>query len=491
MLEGVCFVEKLKREKCKVKYFIIIIYLVAFLFFGFKMLFYSENVGRFPDEIVHVSYISYLEKYHRIIPDFKNMTILQETKAIDSATSEYTFGKALNYLGHPPLYYQIMRLSGAVNIDNNSVIVNIFRLRHFNMLLSSLAIILILYIGYTRIDKKPLLHCLYAVVVISVPMLAYDSAGINNDNLALIGLSVFILGLLRFSEKNRNLLTYFIISLGVFISFMSKLTTGIVVFISLFLYIALLIVKEKNLWFLICKKALATLPVYIFTIMYYIIIYFQTGAIMPTYKILDPAGYYTSGFYVAVENRIHMNFMEYISYFGKNFFRTWTGIASHVSLIKQDSLFSINNIGLLSILIIPVILIFQIKKSVKKSSAVLVLISVYLGIVISMIMQCIRAYNEFTNVSGYLGGYQSRYYLCGISVIALAIVQVIQNCIKNEEENSKINLNFKSDLIIQYYGMKKVSKPRKMIIYSISLFFIFLLLYEDFIYFLINFKDYL
>lgn len=481
----------LRRKKNNISYFIIFIYLLAFLFFGFKMLFYSEYVGRFPDENAHVSYIAYLEKSHKIIPDFKNMTILQETKSIDSTTSEYTFVNALNYLGHPPLYYQIMRLSGAVNINNDSVIVNIVRLRHFNMLLSLLAIILILYIGYTRIGKNPLLHCLYAVIVISVPMLSYDSAGINNDNLAFVGLSVFIFGLLRFSEKNRNFLTYFIISLGVFISFMSKLTTGIVVFISLFLYIALLIIKEKNLWFLICKKALITLPIYIFTIMYYIIVYFQIGTMMPTYKVLDPEGYYASIFYVAVENRIHMDFGEYILYFGKNFLRTWTGIASHVSLIKQDSFFSINNIGLLALLIIPVILIFQIKKSIKRSSTVLVLISVYLAIVLSIMIQCLRAYGEFTNVSGYLGGFQSRYYLCGISVIALAIVEVIHNCLKNEEENSEINLNFKSDVVIRHHRTKKVSKLKRLIVYSICLFFIFLLLYEDFIYFLINFKEYL
>ncbi|UZW14614.1 hypothetical protein OSC52_01855 [Clostridium pasteurianum] len=483
--------EEFRREKYKVKYFIILIYLLAFLFFGFKMLFYSEHVGRFPDEITHISYISYLEKSHEIIPNFKNMTILQEVKSIDSTTSAYTFGSNLNYLGHPPLYYQIMRLSGSIKIDNNSVIVNLVKLRHFNMIFSSLAIILILYIGYTRINKNPLLHCLYAVIVISVPMLAYDSAGINNDNLALLGLSVFVLGLLRFSEKNRNFSTYLIISLGVFLSFMSKLTTGLVVFISLLLYIVLLIIKEKNLWFLISKKAFFTLPIYILTAMYYIIVYFQTGTIMPTYKALDPQGYYASDFYVAVENRMHMDFVDYISYFSKNFLRSWTGIASHVSLIKEDSLLSINNIGLLALLIVPVILIFKVKKSTKKHSDVLALIAVYLGIVISIVIQCLRAYNEFTNVSGYLGGFQSRYYLCGISVIALAIVKIVSDFLKDEEKRSEINLNLESNLVIQHYSTKKVSNTRRLIIYSISLFFIFLLLYEDFIYFLINFKDYL
>lgn len=483
--------EFLKMEKYKTKYFILLIYIIAFLFFGFKMLFYAKNVGRFPDEITHVSYISYLEKSHKIIPDFKDMTILQQVEAIDNTTVSYDFGNDLNYLGHPPLYYEIMRLSGAIKISNDSIIIDFIRLRSFNIFLSSIAIILILYIGYTRIEKNPLLHCLYAAVVISVPMLAYDAAGVNNDNLALIGLSLFIFGMLRFSEYRRNTFTYFIISLGVFTSFMSKLTAGLIVFISLGLYIILTIIKEKNIKFLICRKVLITLPLYILTAAYYIIVYFQTGTVMPTYRKLDPEGFYSSGFYVDIANRIHMSFTEYVAYFSNNFFRTWTGIASHVSLVKQDSLFSLNNIGLLALLVIPVILMFQVKKSIKKSSVVLALISVYLGLISSMVIQCIRAYNEFVNVSGYLGGYQSRYYLCGISVIALAIVKIISNFISEEEETSKIKLNFQSNLVLQYYGTKKVSTIRKAIVYCICISFILLLLYEDFIYFLINFKDYL
>lgn len=486
--------ENMEKGKYKFKYLIILIYLAAFLFFGFKMLFYVEHVGRFPDEITHVSYIAYLEKTHKIIPDFKSMTILEQTKPIDNNSiknATYTFGSDFNYLGHPPLYYQIMRLSGAVKIENNTVIINFIRLRSFNIMLSSLAILLILYIGYSRIGKNPLLHCLYAAIVVSVPMLAYDSAGINNDTLAVIGLSVFVFGLLRFSEQNRNFPTYLIISLGVFISFMSKLTAGLVVFISLCIYIILIIIKEKNAGFLISRKLLATFPIYAVTAAYYIIVYFQTSSIMPTYRLLDPTDYYASGFYVDIAQRTHMNFTQYILYFSKNFLRTWTGIASHVSLLKVGSLFSLNNIALLILLILPVILIFQIKKATKKSSIALVAISVYLGLVISAITQCLRAYNEYVNVSGYMGGYQSRYYLCGISAIGLGIVMVVKNLLEDEDNISIMNIEFESRLTLQCYQSKTGFKYKKAILYSICLFFILLLFYEDLIYFLINFKDYL
>ncbi|AGK97831.1 hypothetical protein [Clostridium pasteurianum] len=491
----------MEKDEHKFKYLIISIYFLVFLFFVFKMFFYAQYVGGFPDEIEHVSYIAYLEKSHKIIPDFKNMTVLEPTKTIDNnniKNATYTFGGAFNYLGHPPLYYQIMRLSGAVKIVNNTVIVNFIRLRSFNIALSSLAILLILYIGYSRIGKNPLLHLLYAAIVVSVPMLAYNSAGINNDTLALIGLSVFVFGLLRFSEENRNFSTYLIISLGVFISFMSKLTAGLVVFIASCIYIILIIIKEKDLSFLISKKLFATLPVYIVTALYYIIVYLQTGSIQPTYKLLDPKDFYASGFYVPVANRTHMNFTQYIVYFSNDFLRTWTGIASNVSLIKIDSLFSVNNIALLILLFLPIILLFQMKKVAKKYPIVLVAISVYLGLAISAVIQCIRAYKEYVNISGYMGGYQSRYYLCGISAIALAITFSMKNFF---EKLSATYMGIKRKLTVYNYeirndfNFKKLSLSFICLLFIclivICLFFICLLFYEDFIYFIIYFKNYL
>lgn len=469
-------------------------YSLVFIFFGYKMLFYAEHVGRFPDEISHVSYIAYLEETHKIIPEFKDMRILQQTKTIDNnniKNAEYKFGNDLNYLGHPPLYYHIMRLSGAVQIKNNTVVIDFIKLRSFNIALSLLTILLILYIGYSRIGKNILLHCLYAAIVVSVPMLAYDCAGINNDTLALIGLSVFMFGILRFSEEKRNSLTYFIISLGVFLSFMSKLTAGVVVFISLFIYIALIFIRERNLWFVISKKFLCTLPIYFITIAYYIITYFQTGSILPTYRVLDPQGFYNSGFYVDVANRTYMSFAQYIMYFTKNFMRTWTGIASAVSLIKIGRFISLNNIALALLLILPILLLFQMKRYIRKYPVFLAAISVYFGVLISIIVQCLRAYNEFVNVSGYLGGYQSRYYLCGISGIALAVVGIVSNYLEGDDKVSEVNLEFENNMTLQCYETKRVSMLKKVIVYGICLIFISLLFYEDFIYFLINFKDYL
>ncbi len=333
----------MKKENNKYRYLIVVIYILTFLFFVFKMFFYSQYVARFPDEIQQISYIAYLEKTHVVIPDFKSMTVLMQNNGninsntnldivnLEKAGEDYTFGDSFNQLCHPPLYYDIMRLSQAVKVNGNIVTVHIFRLRCFSMALSALALLLILYIGYTRVGKNPLLHCLYAAISVSVPMLAYECAGINNDSLALLGLSVFILGLLRFSENKRNYGTFFIISLGVFISFMSKLTAGTIVFISLLIYLAITIIKEKNAWFMISKKFLASLPLYLITAAYFLAVYLQTGSIQPTYKSLDPQGFYNSSFYVPVANRTNMSFYEYTCFYFKKFLGSWTGIGSYIT----------------------------------------------------------------------------------------------------------------------------------------------------------------
>lgn len=467
------------------------------------MFFYAGNVGRFPDELEHISYIAYLEKTHTIIPNFKDMKMLEDYAPGNAAPNivnsqnitnqKYIFGNAFNYLGHPPLYYHIMRLSGAVHIDNNTITVNLIRLRSFNIVLNALTFLFILYIGYSRIGKNPLLHLLYAAIVVSVPMLAYVCAGINNDNLALLGVSIFMLGLLRFSEKKRTFPTYLLISIGVFLSFMSKLTAGLVVFISLLTYIIFIIIKERNLNFLISKKFLATLPVYFAAVFYYLVVFFQTGSILPTYRILNPQGFYASGFYVEISKRIPMDFYQYSTHFIHDFLGTWTGIASYVSLLKSGSIFSLDRIVLVSLLFIPILLLFQIKNASKKYPIILAAFSVYLGLVISIITQVMRAYNEFAHISGYLGGYQSRYYLCGISAIALSIVLIFKNLLNEEDNNSVINIDFENRLTLRYPRKRKSTSYalKKFILYSISIFLIVMLFYEDFIYFLINFKDYI
>lgn len=488
----------LKKNKNKNKHLIILIYCVLFLFFGFKMVFYTNFVGRFPDEIQHISYIAYLEKNNVVIPKFKEMRSLEKTNAESDDgvielkksknSDEYLFGDNQNYLGHPPLYYHIMRLSGAINVKDNVITFDLLKLRYFNIALSALGIIIVLYIGYSRVGKNPLLHLLYGTIAVSVPMLAYCSAGINNDTLALIGLSTFILGLLRFSENKRNFFTYLILSLGIFLAFFTKLTTGLIVLIAMIIYIILIIKKEKNLWFLTSKQFLATIPIYLTIPIYYMLVYRQTGSIMPTFGLLDPVGYHNSGLYVAVSDRTHMSFIKYTVYFIRRFLQTWTGIASQIYLVKIGNNLSIATIGLVGLLGLPILLLIKMKKYVEKAPIILAIISVYFGLAISAMIQWLRAYNEFAHISGYLGGFQSRYYLCGISILGLAVTFICKNIFEDLEDNKYAEL---SKLELKNYPKKFFIINKKTVLQIACFIYIALLIYEDFIYFVLYYKDYL
>jgi hypothetical protein len=474
---------------------ILAIYLVMLLFFIFKMLYYSSYVGRFSDEVPHISYIAYLVQSNKIIPDFKKMTILNPSVAINPSTfganqykGTYKFTNSVNYLGHPPLYYQMMRLSGGVNVKDGQVTIDINRLRYFNMMIAIFAMLLIFYIGYTRIDKVPVFHLLYATICVCVPMLSYVCAGVNNDTLSLVGLTLLVLGLLRFTEQKRNFRTYLLISCAVFTAFLAKLTAGLIVGTALILFLIFILIREKNLKFLLSKKFLLTLPIYFTVILYYLIVYTQIGSILPTYKLLDPDGFYNSNFYILPVDRIYYSFLHYMIYFEHNFMLSWIGLMSHISLIKTGYFYKLDKLGLYLLWFIPLFLFFKLRRFKQADKSFLVPLTVFSGVIVAIIVQFLRAYDEYTEVSGYLGGTQSRYYVCGISAIALAVVFIIRDLY-----NVKIPLK---ESTAQNSALATILKPRLNTIKNVSiqlicLLFTLLLIYEDFIYFLLNFKEYL
>ncbi|MDR3551508.1 MAG: glycosyltransferase family 39 protein [Clostridia bacterium] len=472
---------------------ILLIYVIAILFFTYKMWFYCDRVGRFPDEMAHISYIAYLEKNPCIIPDFSKMTIMTRDTignttdgsiaSRENFTGTFKFTGSFNYLGHPPLYYQIMRLSGGVRIVGDTVTIHIVRLRVFSMAIALLAMLLVLYIGFSRIRGRPVLHLLYAAICVSVPMLAYDCAGINNDTLALLGVTVFILGLLRFAEKKRNTGTFLLIATGVSIAFFSKLTAGVIVLVATAIFLLITLIREKNLRFILSKRFLITLPLYLITAAYFIAVHLQTGSFQPSFVKLEPQQFYASSFYVAPLKRTFMRFMVYFNYYASRFVGTWTGIASHVSLYKKGSIYSLNQIGLESLIVLPLLLVFFRNKDRSRNTDTSVVFAVYFAIVITALTQFLRAFYEFRYVSGYLGGFQSRYYLCGISAIALAVVFIAQRVGGLEpytkEKDTRPNGG------ISYLMIRQVS------VQVLCVLFVALLVYEDFVYFVLHFTKYL
>jgi hypothetical protein len=489
-------------------YLIFSIYLLFFLFFVFKMLFYTHFVGRFPDEIAHISYITYLESNPGIIPDFKNMTILSQAAPPTVYTGNmsdrqgysgtFIFSKSTNYLGHPPLYYQVMRLSGGIRIQGDTVIIDILRLREFSMSLATLAILLVFYIGYSRLGNRWALHLLYAAICVSVPMLAYDCAGINNDTLAFVGVSIYLLGILRFAENKQNFSTFLLLSLGVFVALLSKLTAGAIVILSLILFLLIYLWKEKNLRFLLSWRFLATIPIYAFAILYFLLIHQQTGSFQPSLGLLNPQQYYQSGFYVQPPDRTHMDFITYSKYYFNRFSGSWTGIASHVELLKNEHTYSLGRIGLNLLWVLPILAILPLTHNKRLTSMQSATITIYLAVVLTAIIQFIKAYMGYKNGSGYLGGFQSRYYLCAVPAMALAIVIGVKNVFGLSSNDQILSPTDVAEITPESIGRQRhigiltsrfLSKP--VIGQIICFLFTLLLLYEDFVYFLLNFKQYI
>ena len=486
--------------------YILLIYLVFFCFFFYKVAFYSNSVGHFPDEIAHISYIGYLDATHAVIPDFKAMTILTQKSSppVDTGSisdrqgysGTFVFSNTTNYLGHPPLYYQIMRLSGGVEYRDGIVTIDIVRLRAFSWVIAALALLLIFYIGYSRLGSLPLLHLLYAAICTSVPMLAYDSAGVNNDTLALLGVSIYLFGMLRFAEKKQNYYTYLLVSIGFMVSLLAKLTAGMMVVLSVFAFLLFYLIKEKNLRFLLSWKFPATIPLYLIVVAYFLTIHAQTGSFQPSLDSLNPQQYYSSGFYIQPTDRTHMDFYGYSAYFLRSFSGSWTGISSHIALLKNEHIYSLGRIGLILLWVLPLLVLYPFHNIHQYSYVDLLLFSIYLSLIITAAAQFQNAYQGY-QYSGYLGGFQSRYYLCTIAAIGLATTLGVKKlfCLGLGKTSDKLRTarrltNDRTSRNLYLKGLLHTEDWRHAGGQVFSVFFSALLIYEDFVYLALHFKQY-
>lgn len=460
--------ENTKSAKC----IIAVIYVSMLLFSGFKMLFYAEKVARTPDEAAHIGYVAYLEENDCIVPDFAEMEMIAQIEQTDSSMV-FTFASGtVSYLGHPPLYYHLMKLTNTVSVsDDGMIYVNITEMRLYSMALALIALALIFYIGYSRIEKKPILHLLYATCATSVPMMLYGASGISNDSLCLLTVTATVLGLLRYSENKRNFGTYFLIALGIFATLMTKLTAGIMVALAGVIVFVASMIKQKSVKELIGWRFLCTLPLYLIPVAYYLLMYKEYGGFVVSILKLDPEYAHESVFYVDIGKRTSMGIIEYFHYYRECFFKSWTSVWSHFAFLKTDeSWFSVQNIALITLWFAPLALLF--KKVREKTPYSGLLLAGYAGIIATFVMQAVNGYQGFCT-RGYTGGFQSRYYICAICIFALALAKLFEmafNAFNREERYAQFLHKALNIAAIAFIG---------------------LLAYEDFIYFVAYFNDYI
>lgn len=377
---------------------------------------YIRYIGGFPDEQAHLSYIAYLRTQgNAFVPDFSNMQIYNTVKPgvldLHSVTE-------FNYLGHPPLYYWIMNALGRMEVSGNQVLyhINIMRLISFGIGL--IGVLLIFYLGYTRIAKIPMLHLLFAVIVISPPNLLYGMSGLNNDSLTILTFTIFIWGIIRFIEKRYTYLTFVLIAVGMSTSLLTKITTGMVagaVGIGVLMYT---LIHEKQEKLVFNKPFFAALPIYLVPVAYFSLLYAKFHTIQPSYQKLALAEYLHSPHYVSISARSAMSVPQYVLYFSQQFFRSWYEVSGHLAIHKGQSIFNIDNIGLIAIIVLPLLVFCWVRE---KNYAY---ISIGVGsITLVALYQAWSALNGY-NTDGYPGGFQSRYYLCTISVLAFAIISI-------------------------------------------------------------------
>lgn len=484
------FYEKVRINPKKL---ILAIYICAFIFSGFKMFFYLNysQVDQY-DELAHISYVAYLEENDDvIIPNFSDIKILmkyttQEQEdpysnvtrtGVYSGNYEGKFTEAINYLGHPPLYYHIMKLTDSVNIDGDKVTVNLTRMRVCNIFIVLACIFLMFYIGYTRISKKPYLHLLFALIINSVHMLLYEGASVNNDNLTLVGVTIFILGALRYSEKKYNFKTYLIVAVGIVLTVLSKLTAGAIIVIAALILVIWNCIVEKNMKSIFNKQFFITLPIYLLGMSYFVYVFFTEGTLQPSLSTYGAEQFTNNTLvYVKPHLRTQLSFGEFFKSFWNGFFAQWT--AGVPGFVARKSIFTITRIGTFLFWVIP-LAIFT--KYIRKNgdNKLRVYLPLIIGTGVALILQFNRGFKDFYFISGHASR-QSRYYVCLTLMFALIIIFILETWMNRKGNEFNIE-----------YGDKKIIITKESIVITICIIYSSLLFFEGFIQCIINNSHYL
>ncbi|WP_133122312.1 hypothetical protein [Bifidobacterium simiarum] len=401
-----------KRLMCAGSYLAIIGYVV----YQFGM--YTKYLGGFPDEQAHLSYIAFLSKDHAIIPDFAHMRIYPF--AGDNAL-DFAGATQFNYLGHPPLYYRIMNLLGGLHVAGDQVTFNLGGLRTISFIIGLLGLLVVFYIGLTRIAPIPLLHLLFGIIVIAPVNLVYGLSGLSNDSLLLLTVSIYSLGIIRFFERRYDWKTFLLIAVGVSFTVLTKLTGGMLVVVMSVLVIAYTLIVEHNAKALMRPAFYATTPVYLLPIAYFAGLYAKFHTIQPGYANVAYAEYVTSAMYTPNDKRDGgMLMVDVVQSFIEKFLGTWYAVTGHVPVPRPDmKVYDITTIGVILVFFVPLTVFFFAKSraqrylSLAAASVLIVLIYEFIGV----------AKSYYFN--GRFGGYSSRYFLCAIVFFALAILWMI------------------------------------------------------------------
>ena len=360
----------------------LILYGIFFAFIVFQTNYYKDHVkfGYPPDETMHLKYINYVQNNHSIVPDFENMQ---------------------HYLSHPPMYYELMSV---VNDKSVSTRENVNNYRTLSMILYIIGVMLILYLGFSA-SMGILGDFVYLTFISSLPMHAYLGGSITNDNLAMLGSIVFVLGMKRLIEEKYNLSTYLLIIFGAFIAYFSKLTAALLIFFAVIFFLVRMIYSRR--WIKLTKTYMVLIALFLIPILYYqISIMLNYHSLVPTYDVTHPEAYLKSGFYTAEEFRQHLSRYEWFERMLHYIQGGWFGIHSHHSFGHSKW---IDVIGLLSIHIFAIFAMLLTCSKKHKTICLIGKITLF-ALFSVLVVQYFFSYKAHLH-SGYMGGLQPRYLL--------------------------------------------------------------------------------
>lgn len=385
------------------------IYGMALLYFVMKQVYFAVWIKGFPDQMAHLSYVMEMVRKPVLLPDFSTMPNYRELGEQGALTIYGVSSRGINYLTHPPLYYHLMALVGGIQVlPDDTLLVSGLRLRMINILLSSSAVTIAFYLGYTRLkNRSPWAHAFYAGAIVTLPMLAYVGASVNNDNLALFALVIFFAGLLRYQEDKTDLRTYLLIGIGFLLGSLSKLTMALICALMLLTVLVMSIIRTRSLKLILNRNFLITLPCYLVVLAYELYIKNRYGAWQPSLYDIDRQYYFTTIFYVKPENRVPMTIWQYAIHFARGMGYTWSSLYSHnyeAAQIMRNSVY-----GIVYWIPVAAALFAAVRQAVRRSFDRITW-PVVVGFFGTM------AYNFYSNwvgypISGYLGAISARYYL--------------------------------------------------------------------------------
>lgn len=411
-------------EARKTRRILLGIYGAALLYFVLKLVYYALGVGGFPDSTAQVSYLIEMSRAPALIPDFASMPMYNVLSRDGLSWTMEAMPGVINYMGHPPLYYLLMSLTGAVRfLSEGTAAVDMLRLYAANIALSSAAVILAFRLGYRRLrGKSPVVHALFALAVTTLPELGYVGASVNNDNLAFFALVLFFTGVVRYDGDKPDLKTYLLIGIGFLLGSFSKLTMALIMIFMLVTILVMSVIRTKSLKLIANRYFLISLPCYGLFLAYELLIHRRFGGWQPSLALVAPEYYLTTVYYVAPENRVPMTFLQFVRSFAGGIGYSWSSLYGH----NKAATAQMNNMQAGVIFWIPVAgtALAALLQLIRKQKADRYTIPVFAAFLLTM------AYHLYSNWSGYLksgymGGAQARYYLPMIVPFALIFCERI------------------------------------------------------------------